>query len=75
MATRAALGLAAILWMAGTLAAVADTLSGRVVDDTLVLLVAGADGRKVQGEIRLASVDAPEGGQPWGEKAKQALAA
>jgi endonuclease YncB( thermonuclease family) len=74
MATRAAPGLAAI----GTLAAVADTLSGRVVrvvNDTLVLLVAGADGRKVQGKIRLASVEAPERGQPWGEKAKQALAA
>ena len=50
MATRAALGLAAILWMACTLAAVADTLSGRVVrivdGDTLILLVAGAGNRR-----------------------------
>jgi endonuclease YncB( thermonuclease family) len=79
MATRAALGLAAILWMACTLAAVADTLSGRVVrvvdGDTLILLVAGAGGQQTQERIRLAAVDAPERGQPWGEKAKQALAA
>jgi endonuclease YncB( thermonuclease family) len=79
MATRAALGLAAILWMACTVAAVADTLYGRVVrvvdGDTLILLVAGAGGQQTQERIRLAAVDAPERGQPWGEKAKQALAA
>jgi endonuclease YncB( thermonuclease family) len=77
MATRAALGLAAILWMAGTLAAVADTLSGRVVrvvdGDTIVLLVSSADGEKRQEKTRLSGVDAPESNQPWGQKAKQAL--
>ena len=78
MTIRAALGLAAILWMACTLAAVADTLSGRVVravdGDTLVLLVAGrAVGQQTQERIRLAAVDAPESNQPWGKKAKQAL--
>ena len=60
------------------LAAVADTLSGRVVravdGDTLVLLVAGgAVGQQTQERIRLAAVDAPESNQPWGKKAKQAL--
>lgn len=52
----------------------AETLTGRVVrvkdGDSLVVLV----GRR-QIEVRLAEVDAPESGQPWGQRAKQALSA
>jgi endonuclease YncB( thermonuclease family) len=46
---------------------------GRVVavadGDTFTLLTAN----KQQVRIRLAEIDAPEGGQPWGNQAKQAL--
>jgi endonuclease YncB( thermonuclease family) len=73
MATRAALGLAAILWMACTLAAVADTLSGRVVrvadGDTIEVL----DVQLVTHRVRLAGIDAAESGQDYGSKAKQRL--
>jgi endonuclease YncB( thermonuclease family) len=76
---RTAVCLAAPLLALLCLAAAADTLEGRVariVDgDTLILLVAGAVGQQTQERIRLAAVDAPERGQPWGEKSKQALAA
>lgn len=53
----------------------ADGLQGRVVRvvDTLVLLVSTPDGQKRQEKIRLAGVDSPESGQPWGQRAKQAL--
>jgi endonuclease YncB( thermonuclease family) len=51
----------------------ATTLHGKVVGitdgDTLTLLV-----DHTQHEIRLAQIDAPEGGQPWGSSSKQALA-
>ena len=50
----------------------AETLSGRVVGitdgDTLTLLV-----NRTQHKIRLAEIDTPERGQPWGSKATQAL--
>lgn len=49
--------------------------NGRVVGvsdgDTLTLLV---DGRR-QVKVRLAEIDAPEGGQPYGNRAKQELSA
>lgn len=69
--------LVAVGWalVAGALAHAADapeSLFGRVVGvtdgDTLTLLVDGQP-RKV----RLAQIDAPESGQPWGGKAKTAL--
>jgi endonuclease YncB( thermonuclease family) len=52
----------------------AETLEGRVVavhdGDTLTLLV-GEQTTKV----RIAEIDTPESGQPWGKRSKQALAA
>lgn len=60
-----------IFW---TNAVLAENLSGKVVKiadgDTLTLLVAGD--RQVK--IRLAEIDTPETRQPYGQKAKQALA-
>jgi endonuclease YncB( thermonuclease family) len=51
------------------------TLTGLVVGvtdgDTLTLL----DDSKQQHQIRLAGIDAPESGQPFGNRAKQSLAA
>jgi endonuclease YncB( thermonuclease family) len=51
-----------------------DMLAGTVVaihdGDTLTL---EAEGERVR--VRLAQIDAPEQGQPWGRRAKQALAA
>jgi endonuclease YncB( thermonuclease family) len=53
--------------------ALSDELLGRVVaiadGDTFTLLVDG----KRQVKIRLAEIDAPESGQPYGNRAKQAL--
>lgn len=52
----------------------AEVLAGRIVGitdgDTLTLL----DEANVQYKIRLAEIDAPEKGQPFGQRAKQALA-
>jgi endonuclease YncB( thermonuclease family) len=54
-----------------------DTLRGhvvRIVDgDTISLLVALPDGGKAEEKIRLAGIDCPEKGQPWGTRAKQQL--
>ena len=53
--------------------ATAAELHGRVVSiadgDTFTLLTPGKD----QVKIRVAEIDAPESGQPYGNKAKQAL--
>jgi endonuclease YncB( thermonuclease family) len=66
----AAAGLAVALL--GSAAARAEFFEGRVVrvfdGDTLELRV-GAETRR----IRLAGIDAPERGQPWAERARQAL--
>lgn len=55
-------------------AAFGDTLSGRVVGiadgDTLTLL----DTANIQHKIRLAGIDSPEKGQPFGQVCKQSLA-
>lgn len=52
-------------------------LSGRVVrvvdGDTLVLLIAGPGEQKTQEKIRLAGIDAPEKGQPYGQRSKEHL--
>lgn len=66
------------LWvlLAGLLAAApvaADTLTGRVVGvtdgDTIKLLV----GERIEYKVRLGEIDAPESGQPFGQKSKRML--
>ncbi len=51
----------------------AETLNGRIVGivdgDTVDLLV-----ERTQHRIRLDQIDTPERGQPWGNRARQALA-
>lgn len=51
----------------------AETLVGEVVGladgDTVTVL----DAQRVQHKIRLAGIDAPEKGMPWGQKSKEAL--
>jgi len=65
--------MTALFWMVFLLGSSAtETLSGDVVGitdgDTVTVLVGGQP-RK----IRLAEIDTPESGQPWGSRAKQAL--
>jgi endonuclease YncB( thermonuclease family) len=64
--------IAAALLLATALGAPAETLTGKVVKvadgDTITVLV---DTERVK--VRLAEIDAPERGQPWGRRAKQAL--
>ncbi len=71
---RTHLGILFLLLLVGSPAA-AETLSGRVVGitdgDTLTLLTVD----RVQVKVRLAEIDAPEARQPYGQRAKQALAA
>lgn len=59
--------------LAGVSLAQADTLVGEVVGladgDTVTVL----DAQKTQHKIRLAGIDAPEKGMPWGQKSKEAL--
>lgn len=66
---------AALTLLLLTLTAQALTIQGKVVHiadgDTLTILIAG----KEQVKIRLAGIDTPEKAQPFGNKAKQALAA
>jgi endonuclease YncB( thermonuclease family) len=53
-------------------------LSGRVVrvadGDTITVLVAREGASPEQVRIRLADIDAPEGGQPWGRQSRLMLA-
>ena len=64
-----------LLFLFASAAAQAVTIQGKVVHiadgDTLTILVAGNQ----QVKIRLAGIDTPEKAQPYGNKAKQALAA
>jgi endonuclease YncB( thermonuclease family) len=57
----------------GPIESLAATLEGQVVritdGDTITLLVG-----RTQHTIRLAQIDAPEHGQPWGSRSRQALA-
>ena len=68
---RAAASIALLLLVA-PIAACGETLTGSVVSvadgDTITVLVAGE-----REKVRLAEIDAPERGQPWGRRAKQAL--
>jgi len=63
-----------LLWVLAATAAAADRLEGKVVGiadgDTLTLLVG-----TTQHRIRLAEIDAPEAGQDWSSRSRQALAA
>jgi endonuclease YncB( thermonuclease family) len=56
-----------------------DELSGLVVrvadGDTITVLVQREGASPQQHRIRLADIDAPEGGQPWGRQSRQMLAA
>jgi endonuclease YncB( thermonuclease family) len=67
---RSAAWIAMILLLGAPLAA--EMLTGKVVSiadgDTITILV---DRERVK--VRLAEIDAPERGQPWGRRAKQAL--
>ncbi len=69
----AALVLSLLLLLALGTAAVAQPISGKVVGitdgDTLTLLTPA----KTQLKIRLAEIDAPESGQPWGKQSKAML--
>lgn len=67
--------LAAVMLLAAVSAASAAEITGRVVGitdgDTLTVL----DGAQRQVKVRLAEIDTPEAGQPYGDHARQALAA
>lgn len=67
------IGLVILTLLAGVSLAQAGTLVGEVVGladgDTVTVL----DARKTQHKIRLAGIDAPEKGMPWGQKSKEAL--
>jgi endonuclease YncB( thermonuclease family) len=69
---RAAAWLAAFALLVASFAAPAETLTGKVVGvadgDTITVLV-----DREQVRVRLAEIDTPERGQPWGRRAKQAL--
>jgi endonuclease YncB( thermonuclease family) len=69
---RLAAWIAVTLLVAAPFAAHAETLTGKVVaiadGDTITVLV-----DREQVKVRLAEIDAPERGQPWGKRAAQAL--
>nr|WP_026177527.1 thermonuclease family protein [Thiobacillus denitrificans] len=65
--------MAILSLLAGITLAQAETLMGEVVGladgDTVTVL----DAQRVQHKIRLAGIDAPEKGMPWGQKSKESL--
>ncbi len=64
--------IGAILLLTAPVAGDAETLTGKVIGvtdgDTITVLV-----DRVPIKVRLAEIDTPERGQPWGTRAKQAL--
>jgi endonuclease YncB( thermonuclease family) len=70
-ANRVAFIFSALLLCAGPL--VADVVTGKVVGvsdgDTITVL----DGNRMQHKIRVSGIDAPEKGQPFGQRAKENL--
>jgi endonuclease YncB( thermonuclease family) len=70
--TRAAGALLGATLLLVASAALAESLSGKVVGvtdgDTITVLVGQSPVK-----VRLAEIDTPENGQPWGTRAKQAL--
>jgi endonuclease YncB( thermonuclease family) len=65
--------LTVLIWLLFATSAASEEIQGRVVGiadgDTFTLLTPGNQ----QVKIRLAEIDAPESGQPYGNKSKQAL--
>jgi len=63
---------AALLLLITAVECYAETLTGRVIGitdgDTLTVLVA-----RQTVKVRLADIDAPESGQPWGTRSKHSL--
>lgn len=64
---------AALLFLATTLPAHADTLTGLIVKVTDGDTVQVLDASKTTHKVRLAGIDAPESGQAFGTKAKRRL--
>lgn len=74
MSVRAAV-VACLCLIASTVAAAQDVVFGRVVGiadgDTITVLDAG----RTQHRVRIAGIDAPERGQPGGQRSKESLSA
>ena len=81
MTTRTALLSTCIAFLAGAASAdpceassCLDALVVGISDGDTVTLLVQEDGRQFQTRFRLTEIDTPERGQPWGTRARQALA-